>query len=60
MNIDFGFLVCLVLFTNIHKKTKLLSDMLQSPKLDLAAAADMVQTIQQDLAEERNDTGLLA
>ena len=48
-------IICLVLFTHVLKKTKLLPDMLQSPSLDLSAAADMVQTVQRDLSTERNE-----
>ena len=54
-SIDHGMIICLVLFTHVLKKTKLLSDMLQSPSLDLSAAADMVQTVQGDLSTERNE-----
>lgn len=53
--IDFAFVLNLVMFTKILHKSKLLSDMLQSPALDLAAAADLIETVQEELREERND-----
>lgn len=53
MNITFPTLVCLVMFTHILRQTKLLSDMLQSPSLDLSAAADEIESVQEDLQEQR-------
>ena len=53
--VDFSFVVNLVMFTHILHKTKLLSDMLQSPALDLSAAADLIETVQEELREERNE-----
>ena len=53
INIHFSEFV--VMYTDIHvlKQTKLISDMLQSPKLDLSAAA-IVQEC--NLNRERNET----
>ncbi|XP_066975444.1 zinc finger MYM-type protein 1-like [Macrobrachium rosenbergii] len=42
--VNFSFIISLVVFENLLHRTKLLSDMLQSATLDLAAAADMVET----------------
>ena len=42
------------MFAALLKKTKLLSDALQSPTLDLSAAAEMIQTIQEEILDEIN------
>ena len=55
MNISFTTILCLVMFTHILHKTKLVSDMLQSPSLDLSAAANLIDTVQQDLQNERSE-----
>ena len=40
-NLKHSMIICLVMFKVILKKTKLLSDALQSPSLNLSAAADI-------------------
>lgn len=54
--INFSFIICLVVLENLLHRTKLLSDMLQSPTLDLAAAADLVETLHDELEEERESS----
>ena len=54
-SVDLSFILSLVLYTEVLHITKLLSNMLQSPTLDLAAAADMVETVREDLAARRNE-----
>ncbi|XP_066975439.1 zinc finger MYM-type protein 1-like [Macrobrachium rosenbergii] len=51
--VNFSFIISLVVFENLLHRTKLLSDMLQSPTLDLAAAADMLETVHDELEQER-------
>lgn len=51
---NFSFLLSLVMFSDLLHRTKLLSDMLQSPTLDLAAAADMVETVREDILKQRS------
>ena len=48
-NLKHSMIICLVMFKVILKKTKLLSDALQSPSLNLSAAADMVQSVEDDI-----------
>ncbi|XP_066965519.1 zinc finger MYM-type protein 1-like [Macrobrachium rosenbergii] len=43
------------MFTHILYKTKLVSDVLQSSSLDLSAAAQMIDAIQQELKNERSE-----
>lgn len=53
-NITFSTIVCLIMFSKILQQTKLISDMLQSPSVNLAAAADHIDVLQSDLKEQRN------
>ncbi|XP_066963405.1 zinc finger MYM-type protein 1-like [Macrobrachium rosenbergii] len=53
--VNFSFIISLVVFENLLHRTKLLSDMLQSPTLDLAAAADMVETLHDDELEQERE-----
>ncbi|XP_066949341.1 zinc finger MYM-type protein 1-like [Macrobrachium rosenbergii] len=55
MNINFAYILCLVMFTHISHKTKLVSGMLQAPSLDLSPAAQMIDAIQQELKNERSE-----
>ncbi|XP_066950702.1 zinc finger MYM-type protein 1-like [Macrobrachium rosenbergii] len=43
------------MFTHILHKTKLVSDMLQSPSLGLSATAQIIDAIQQELKNERSE-----
>lgn len=52
--IDFGFILALVFFENILKRTQTLSNMLQAKDIDLASAVLLVRTIIQELEEVRN------
>lgn len=54
-NTDHSINLSTVMSISILLKTKLLSDMLQSPMLELSAGADMIQTVEEDLACERNE-----
>ncbi|XP_069486309.1 zinc finger MYM-type protein 1-like [Ambystoma mexicanum] len=52
--IDFSFILALVLFENILKRTETLSNMLQQADLDLASAVVLVRTVIEELEEVRN------
>uniref|UniRef100_A0A8C5MVP0 Zinc finger MYM-type protein 1 n=1 Tax=Leptobrachium leishanense TaxID=445787 RepID=A0A8C5MVP0_9ANUR len=52
--IDFNFLLSLVLFENILKRTQTLSNMLQAKDLDLASAVFLVRTVIEELEQVRN------
>lgn len=54
-SLTFDIIVCLAMFTHLLQRTKLLSDMLQSPSLNLSAAADMIDSVTEDLASERQE-----
>lgn len=49
------FVVHLAMMGVLLNLTKLLSDMLQSPQLDLASAINLVQTVEDDLADRRGE-----
>ena len=52
----FQFVVCLVIFDYLFGLTKGLSDALQSPDLDLAAAVCLISSVENTLSESRSDT----
>ena len=52
----FQFVVCLVIFDYLFGLTKGLSDALQSPDLDLAAAVCLISSVESTLSESRSDT----
>ncbi|XP_022529426.2 zinc finger MYM-type protein 1 isoform X1 [Astyanax mexicanus] len=54
--IDLQFIVYLVTFCKVFGETKLLSDMLQSPSLDLSKAVDLVEALIQTLNDYRNES----
>ncbi|XP_066953333.1 zinc finger MYM-type protein 1-like [Macrobrachium rosenbergii] len=58
MNINFAYILCSVMFTHILHKTKLVSDMLQSPSLDLSEAARMVDAVHQELMSAQKKLGI--
>ena len=53
--LDLAFVVTLVTMTELLSVTKSLSDHLQSPRLQLASANDLVHTVIDDLRERRNE-----
>ena len=52
----FQFLICLVIFDYLFGITKGLSDALQSPHLDLAAAVCLISSVENTLSESRSDS----
>ena len=52
----FKFTVCLVIFDYLFGLTKGLSDALQSPDVDLAAAVCLIYSVENTLSESRSDT----
>lgn len=54
--LDLEFVVHLVTFRKLFGETKILSDMLQAPDLDLSTAVDLVETLVQTLKDFREDT----
>ncbi|KAF3845723.1 hypothetical protein F7725_002801, partial [Dissostichus mawsoni] len=53
--IDIKFIALLTVFRKVLGDTKLLSDMLQSSKIDLCKAIDLIETLRQTLEEYRNE-----
>lgn len=54
--LDIEFVVHLVTLRKLFGETKLLSDMLQAPNLDLSRAVDLVEALVQTLTDFRQDT----
>jgi len=54
--IDLTFISLLATFRKLFGNTKLLSDLLQSPSVDLAMAVDMVESLHDTLQEYRTET----
>lgn len=54
--LDFSFVSLLATFRRLLGDAKVLSDMLQSPSLDLAMAADLVSALKDSLQEYRSET----
>ena len=54
--IDLTFIGLLATFQKVFGDTKLLSDLLQSPSVDLAMAADMVESLLDTFQEYRTET----
>lgn len=54
--IDLTFIATLAIFKNILRDTKMLSDMLQAPSLDLARAVDLIQALQDSLEGYREES----
>ena len=52
----FQFLMCLVIFEYLFGITKGLSDALQSPDMDLAAAVCLISSVENTLSESRSDS----
>ncbi|XP_066983782.1 zinc finger MYM-type protein 1-like [Macrobrachium rosenbergii] len=52
--VNFSLIISLVVFEYLLHTTKLLSDMLESLILDVAAAGDMVETLHDELEQERD------
>lgn len=53
--IDIKFIALLAVFRKVLGDTKFLSDMLQSSKIDLCKAIDLIETLRQTFEEYRNE-----